>query len=69
MRKIKQNPKIGDRRIITKFLFFPKTLPHNSVMELRWWERANIVQEYGDFGISYNEPPTTSWEDICWGED
>jgi len=38
--KEKQEPNIGDTRLIKKFLFFPKNLNN----EIRWLETAIILQ-------------------------
>jgi hypothetical protein len=40
--------KLGDRRIITRFLVFPKTLWSDKAegLEKRWLEFAKIAQEY-----------------------
>jgi hypothetical protein len=40
--KKKKAPDYGDRRIISEFLFFPKTLDG----ETRWLEFAEIIQSY-----------------------
>jgi len=40
--KIKEKPELGDRRIISTFLWFPKTLQN----ELRWLENASVGQTY-----------------------
>jgi len=47
IRKEKQvvYPKIGDTKIIKRFLYFPLTLGN----ETRWWETANIECEYMEF--------------------
>jgi hypothetical protein len=46
--KIRKQPKIGDKRIVRKFLLFPKALPANTynISHTRWLEFAYIRQEY-----------------------
>ena len=50
--------KIGDERVITKFLFFPCRI-HG---ELRWFEKATIRQEYDNVGFPFH----SSWWNICF---
>lgn len=71
-------PQIGDFRIKTRFLLFPKTLPLNSfeksARERRWLEKASWVQEYkevlipcGDIKEGYRTFYT--WDNLCWSEE
>jgi len=42
-------PKVGDTRVVRRFLFFPKSFPWGISKELkdtRWLEFAEIKQEY-----------------------
>ena len=39
----KKEPKIGERRVITKFLLWPRTINY----ETRFLEKASILQVYG----------------------
>ncbi len=59
-------PKIGDERIVTKFLLLPKCL--NGIW--RWMECADIVQEYRKHRIASVEYHVygyyTKWDDIRW---
>ena len=61
-----KNPPDYSRRIVKKFLFFPKTLKvyYNQQKshlqdqsETRWFEVAEIVQEFYHIG---------GWQDTCW---
>lgn len=70
-------PEIGDRRTVTRFLFFPKTLPEfddqeenllecEHVETTRWLEFAKIRQE-----LVYNIPwfltyHCNNWKDVKW---
>lgn len=57
MRWRKVKPVIGDERVVSEFLFFPKTLDK----ETRWLEFAEIRQMY------WGRPWTKgSWEDVGW---
>lgn len=52
----KKSPyKIGEKRIVTKFLFFPVTIKD----ETRWFEKVTLEEEY-----EYGQDITTgsSWE-------
>jgi len=56
-------PKIGDTKIVKKYLYFPKTLAISnnfcdSRLEWRWLEFVMIRKEYTGF---YGE-----WRDVCW---
>lgn len=53
MRFYKNKSKVGDFRIITKFLFKPVTIQN----ETRWLERVDIVQILTD---------SNKWENICF---
>jgi hypothetical protein len=64
----KPRPKIGDRRSICKFLFFPKLLDD----EWRWLEFADIVQEYGKMMVCHVEMKpyhTLEWYDVGWEQE
>jgi len=59
--QLKARPKLGDTRIITKFLLLPMILND----EFRWLERATIKQRWGvwypdEFG------PEERWENVEW---
>ena len=65
----KKQPKVGDSRIIRRFLFFPKTIG----AEKRWLERTDIMQEYkeiyreiqDEYGCFHVYPyPNYKWVDI-----
>lgn len=55
---------VGDSRIVTKFLFFPKKINR----EWRWLERASILQRCveqmnsGSMDYGYHK----TWRDIQW---
>lgn len=63
----KIEPKIGDKKITTQFLYFPLTID----LETRWWERATFEETYiekcvghgvdfeGDDFVQYWKP--TKW--------
>lgn len=54
-----RKPKNGDRRVITKFLFFPR----NIWGDVRWLERVKIEQRFVDFaGYRW-------WKDIIFMEN
>jgi hypothetical protein len=68
MRKlIKERPKIGDERIRTTFLLFPKTLtnPDNKKFEKRWLEKVRIIEQYYNAGIDNG----SGWSDNRWASD
>ena len=66
--KRKNPPEVGDRRIVSKFLFFPKTIED----ETRFFCFSSFVQEYrsineldlskeGLEGVAFKE-----WADVSW---
>jgi hypothetical protein len=62
--KKKPEPKIGDRRIRARFLFWPKTI----LGETRWLEWAKWEEEYATrleywYGFTYQEP---YWIENFW---
>lgn len=57
--KKKKAPDYGDRRIISEFLFFPKTLDG----ETRWLESAKIRQSYHPGSV------LGGWVDQEWHND
>jgi len=63
-RKLKPYPKFGDKRIIKRFLWFPKVLwlESSSDRELRWFEEVEIEQ------IRVNDVYGTMWMSLCWNE-
>jgi len=54
--KIKK-PKVGDERLLHKFLFFPREIND----EIRWLEWVIIEQRYY-FGYDFGN----HWEDLRW---
>lgn len=56
---------VGERRIIEKFLFFPKCLWNikEKKYEYRWLEFAKIEQEYRRVRYRNNR----YWSDMYWG--
>jgi hypothetical protein len=50
----------GQRRIITKFLWFPKRIEN----EKRWLERASWVEQFVDWETCWKK--TDKWYAICW---
>jgi len=56
------NPKLGDERIITKFLCFPKNINNTT----KWLEKVSIRQRYVRF---CNKFYTNGWDDIKWERD
>ena len=52
-------PKVGDERVVEKFLLFPKVINE----ELRWLETVKILQKY-DYGGE-----DCGWEDIRFVDD
>lgn len=71
MRFAKKKPYIGQKRVVSRFLFLPKELPIGSrigTVETRWLERATWMQEYTIFhtssGIDFD-----TWHDVYWIED
>ncbi len=61
MRKHYKTPRVGQKRRVRKFLFFPLKLDG----ELRWWERATITQIY--------EPKDSQgryhWRNLRWSSE
>ena len=69
MRKlIKERPKVGDERIRTAFLLFPKTLtnPDNKKFEKRWLEKVRIIEQYHK-GMGQDD--SLEWCDDRWASD
>lgn len=63
--KEKQEPNIGDTRLIKKFLFFPKNLNN----EIRWLETAIILQIYKKCwtaGPEMDPYKTHKWVCVSW---
>lgn len=63
--KLKPDPEEYSRRTVRRFLLLPTRLRVNSdafapVLEWRWLERAEIVQQYTSLG--------REWFDIHWKE-
>ena len=56
MRKIIKTPVIGQKKIITKFLLFPKIIN----FELRWLEYSTYSKVYDKVGNTY------SWINLKW---
>ena len=56
----KETPEEGDKRVINKFLFFPKLIGE----EWRWLERVQILQVYEP--DEYYESVICFWEDKKW---
>ena len=54
----KNEPKEGDKRIISEFLIFPLTLGN----EKRWLEKAKIEQIYTYNGSMYVQDTYYSWD-------
>ena len=52
-----KTPKSGDKRIVSKFLLFPREINN----EVRWLEKVKIEQEY-DRGC------LLGWWDIKWAD-
>lgn len=72
-------PEIGDRRTVTRFLLFPKTLPEfddqeenllecDHVETTRWLEFSKIRQEYTikKMANEFGRFLQGSWKDIKW---
>ena len=65
------DPKVGDERVVEKFLLFPKTINN----EMRWLETAKILQRYsgkyiqirGEFCCKNKE--IYFWKDIRFVDD
>ena len=62
--------KVGNTRVIKKFLWFPKLLDE----ELRWLEWANIKQTFSeieidnDLSLPYYERYDYVWTDVSWAD-
>lgn len=64
----KDKPKIGDRRIIKKFLLFPKCLKNkDGKEETRWLKNTFIEQERRELH-GFDRTMYYSWVDIKWSE-
>ena len=57
--KLKPEPKVGDIRIVSKFLWFPKCINR----ECRWLEKVSYKQKYKRCGVLN---PTHYWDNIEW---
>ncbi len=61
-------PKVGDTRVVEKFLYTPTTING----ETRWWEKAKVKQEYvKDTSTSVSGPLSQlvsmfGWSDKEW---
>ena len=65
--KKKLGPKVGDRRIVTKFMWFPTTFDD----ETRWLERTLVEQVFRKWQhcIPEGGPVTVvGWRTIKWAE-
>ncbi len=66
---VKSNPKVGEERIISKFLVLPKCLflPNGISVSLqwRWLEKAKIVQIYKVTSREYGDK-TYGWRSQRW---
>lgn len=67
MRKPDDRPTAGATRVVTKFLFWKKYLGG----EMRWLERARIVQQL--IQVSGSDPfaldRTWAWRDMRWAPE
>ena len=64
MKKISKIYKIGDTRVIKKFLFFPCTLKRDEkTRETRWLEYASIKQIY-DLQFDYYNRCSRVWINV-----
>jgi len=67
----KIDPKVGDERVVEKFLIFPKTIND----EMRWLETAKILQQYvNEHGINQDNigfyfESKLFWKDIRFVDD
>jgi hypothetical protein len=56
---------IGETKIVTKFLLFPKTLPFgrsdSPIEQTKWLETSKIAQEYGMLSAD-----SFGWSDSYW---
>jgi hypothetical protein len=60
------NRKDGDRRVVYKFLIFPKTINN----ETRWLEKAYIVQELQKtWDLATHAYTGLKWRDVKWDFD
>lgn len=64
-------PRIGDQRIVRRFLLFPRRLPAygSGKVETRWLERAYIIQEYANNYLPTLEMTVKGWDDLSWAGD
>lgn len=60
--KIIDNRKVGDQRIINKFLFFPKRIGD----EVRWLEKCNIKQTLDRMFDVTCGAQWWEWRDVEW---
>jgi len=67
----KIDQKVGDERVVEKFLIFPKTIND----EMRWLETAKILQQYvNEHGINQDNigfyfESKLFWKDIRFVDD
>jgi len=63
----KEQPKLGDKRVISKFLFSSKLIGS----EWRWLEFVKINQEYKEWPATYHHHhyTQTGWKDISWASN
>lgn len=62
--KINWDPELGDKRILTRFLLFPKAIEG----ETRWLETVSFEQEYirDIFWLGNERYMRKCWTDIRW---
>jgi hypothetical protein len=46
MRRIKKINQVGDRKVVTRFLLWPRTIINAFRRETRWLERTTMEYEY-----------------------
>lgn len=66
MRKVLENPKRGDERVVTRFLWWPKKI--NNV--IIWWETVSYLQRYDylykNYGVEGYCSEEPFWQDVKW---
>lgn len=62
--KTNVTPKVGDTRVVTKFLWWPKTIDAVT----RWMETASYKQEYQSYSLPSEDYPVSriGWIDMEW---
>jgi len=63
----KYTPKLGDKKVVEKFLLWPRSIYKNHVEEKRWLEKVRLHYVYVEIDFitdTYNDWELVRFEDI-----